>query len=251
MTCPERARHALLETYPRDETDANAKGTACHRGVEHMLGGGSLPEAIDLAIAEFDAISSEPNFRWVKLKTRDTVQTHIQHALRIWDRSVLPQLGMPVWTEHGFKFLAYEDEERTIFLKGTVDFMDDSPELFDWKFTTNEEKYDRYGWEHKRWSIQATVYSWAAMLDGYYSADEVVPFTFAAITPYRESPIYCEVPRNIQHFGFLQQQLLSVAQYIERLGVDVPWPVRDQHALCSPYWCQNWHNCKGKYVSIS
>lgn len=251
LTCPELSRHSILKTYPRDETDANVKGTACHSGIDHLIWGGSLSDAIELAVNEFDRISAQPNFRWVKLKTRDTVVQHIQHGLNVWDRSVYPQLSSPLWVEAGFEFLAHEDDERQVWLKGTVDFMDDVPEMYDWKFTSNDEKYDRYGWEHKRWSIQATVYAWAAMQAGIYGPDETVPFTFAAITPYREAPIFCEVPRNIQHFGFLQQQLVSVAKFIERMGTDAEWPLRDQHALCSPKWCPHWNQCKGQYVEVS
>lgn len=247
FTCPERARLQRIGEYPPDDSDASAKGTALHAGIQYVLNGwGDRDVAEKVALETFHDISRLPHFRWVKVKTAETAYDHISKSFRLWYESVLPQLGQPVWVEHPFKFEAYRDDERIIYLKGTVDFLDTHPCLYDWKFSANDEKYGAHGWELARWSLQSTIYTWAAMQDKHFDPHEEVPFIFVNIGPYSREPQYLETIRSVEHFGFLSRQLLSVAELIES---DVArWPLSDQHALCSPKWCMMWNECKGKYL---
>lgn len=247
FTCPERARLQRAGEYPLDDSDASAKGTALHTGIQTVLNGwGPYAVAEKAALETFHEIADQPHFRWVKVKTRETACDHIRKSFALWYDQVYPQLGQPLWVEHPFEFVAYQDDERVIKLRGTVDFMDEYPCLYDWKFSANDEKYGAHGWELARWSLQSTVYTWAAVQAGHFESIEDIPFIFVNIGPYSREPQYLETTRNLENFGFLQQQLIHIAELIE---ADVPrWPLSDQHALCSPKWCLMWDKCKGKFL---
>lgn len=247
FTCPERARLQLAGEYPSDVSDSSAKGTALHAGIQWVMNGwGNFGVAESVALNKFEELSELEHFRWVKVKSLETARIHISKSFKLWYDCVYPQLGRPVWVEHPFEFKAYEDDERIIYLKGHVDFMDDYPCLYDWKFSANDEKYTTKGWELARWSLQSTVYSWAAVQAGHYESVDDIPFVFVNIGPYARAPQYLETFRNLENFGFLQLQLQRVAEQVEANMAH--WPLNDQHALCSPKWCMNWDQCKGKFL---
>ena len=52
------------------------------------------------------------------------------------------------------------------------------------------------------------------------------------------------VTRNAADWRWLEMKLRSFALLAESKLPE--WPRMDSHALCSPKWCENWFDCKGK-----
>lgn len=238
----------MIGAYPRDETEAAAKGTAVHAAIEAVINDNVGPdEALPIAFDTFREIAAKPEFRWVKVKTEKTALEHIEGGFFSWYDHVFPELQSTVWVEHPFKFLLDEGQgfESNVWLAGTIDYYERG-RVKDWKLTQNTDKYGRDSWQLKRWSLQATVYA-AAVMDAFDYAE--VEFEFVALNPMGHRPQLVPMTRTQSDVNFLRHQLRSVARFIDTHGTDSPWPLSDQHALCSPKWCLNWDQCKGLYVA--
>ena len=247
MTCPEQGRLIYRKELPRDATDASARGHAVHAGIEAVLNDCVQPdEALSIAFKAFREEAKLPAFRYVKHKRESTVLGHIEGSFASWWDYVYPTLGAAMWIEKRFKFPFYEDDERVIYLSGTADYAERG-RIDDWKTTTNKDKYSESfggdGWEQKRWSIQASAYC-AAYFDQY---GYLPTFRFVALDVQGREPQLLEVERSGGQILFFREQCVTVAQQLER-GNDHRYVINDQHALCSPRWCLNWANCKGKYL---
>lgn len=254
FTCPEQARLVSRGDYPPDDTDASAKGTSVHAAIEGVLRDLILPdEAISLAFKTYREIAAQPHFRYVKSMREATVLSHIEGAFASWWDYVYPDLKATVWIEQPFKFLVYEDDDRVIYWAGTVDYAEQG-RIDDWKVSLNKDKFGtkfgQDGWEQKRWAIQPTVYC-AAYHYEFGSCGEPLPeFRFVNLDVRGREPQLLPITRTQADVDFLALQCFHVAEFIERQGVDHPWPLNDQHALCSPKWCLNWPGCKGAFVSL-
>lgn len=248
FTCPEQARAKLAHELPPDLSEASAKGHAVHAAIEAVLRDCVQPdEALSLAFKTFREESAEPHFRWVKVKTENTCLSHIEGYFASWWDYVYPTLGASVWIEHEFRHLFHEDDERVIYFGGTADYAEFG-RIYDWKTTMNKDKYGtrfgQDGWEQKRWAIQPTFYSAA-----YYREFLTIPeFVFVALDNQGREPQLLPMTRSLGELQFLVRQSLEVARFIETAGTNGPWPLRDQHVLCSPKWCMKWDDCKGGYV---
>jgi hypothetical protein len=256
LLCTERGRHSIEGTYPEDNTDATAIGTAVHAGIEHRLrSGASADICVGVALDEFAVISATPGFRWVKVKKAQTACRYIEVAVRSWFSDVLPKLGSPVWVEQDFNFVADERDGLQVRLSGTIDYLDSAHGLMDWKTAGDVRKYQGgyggEGWKLKRWGVQPTVYTLAQhTLLGHTPP---LPFTFVANTKGTDEWTWLGeeqgLVRDETHWSWLIEQMWSYVGLI-RSGLAV-WPKNDQHALCSPDWCQAWNDCKGKHENIT
>lgn len=250
LTCPEQARHVLHGTYPVDESEAAAKGTAVHAGIErHLTTMAPLSDCLDVAVTTFREIAAGEHFRWVKVKTEATALKHIAGGLNSWWRFVRPSLGATIWCEHSFRFILCEDEARVIEIAGTVDYADVAG-LSDWKLSGNADKYGRDSWKLKRWAVQPTFYVAAAYEAELFPHDGEVPFTFVALDQQGGRPQLAPANRTPQHIHWLKVQLRSIARQIERQVDEQPWPLNDQHPLCSADWCLVYDTCKGSHFPI-
>lgn len=247
LTCNEMGRLIYRKEYPADETEAAARGTAVHAGIEAVLNDCVQPdEALSIAFKTYREEAEHPAFRYVKHKKESTVLNHIEGGFASWWDYVYPTLGPSVWVEQRFKFLFHEDDERVIYLSGTADYAERG-RVDDWKVTTNKDKYSGAfggdGWEQKRWSVQATTYC-----EAYRQAFGTLPkFRFVALDVAGRKPQLLEVERSAGQISFFREQCVSIARQLER-GNSHVYPLNDQHALCSEKWCRNWPNCKGAYV---
>lgn len=233
------ARLKRAKEYPADNTEAAAKGHAVHAAIAKVLTEGvSYLPALDYAHEHFfEAADNSPNFRWVKVQTGQTVFDHITRAFTGWYEHVLPVLGTPLHVEHKREQVVYTDDEREITLVGTPDYVDDVWGIVDWKVTDNRDKYGkRDSWMLKRYAVQPTAYTLLENLD---------TFNYVRLDPVNGDAQWLEVKRTTADHNFLIMQLVNLAKLIE---ADVkPWPLNDQHGLCSEKWCLNWHDCKGKF----
>jgi hypothetical protein len=256
--CLERARLGLVGGLPPQETDATAVGTAVHLGIETCIEGIlehgenhlSLADLVEVANEEFDRLSELPHFQWVKRKDAGC-RSYIGMALASWYREVLPGLA-PVATEVRIPTLElYSDLERVINIGGTVDYVDANVGLVDWK-TGSAHSWAGNDWQKQRWSVQATLYTFAHYVMGGGDpdnppADLVVPFTFVVMLDNAKVQTV-RVDRRPGDWDWLRRKALAVAYQIES-GTDRTWPLNDQHALCSPKWCPVWDACKGADVA--
>lgn len=260
MDCPERARHEEAGTIERIENDAACVGTAFHAAVEDaialraddvLLGGDDL---VDLWDAHWADLEDQHEIAFVKRSRKGAIQYGHRVASRFADH-VLEWLD-PFATEVAFgPIVLHEDDERVIQLTGTIDYIDRTLGMVDWK--TASRAYE--AWEKQRWAIQPTVY--AEGLATLHAQGLVSPFhgdTYGGplsdwhycVFPDRaqSAPQWVRVQRPTQWNPWLVEQLLPIARQLE--SQTAPWVARDQHALCSPKWCPLWATCKGKHLGV-
>jgi hypothetical protein len=257
--CLERARRGLVGELDETENDATALGTALHAAIEACMDavleyGESLDfdAVVQVGVEELDHLAESEGFRWVKRQRRGA-HSYLARALRAWYGTVLPVLE-PVATEVRIPpTVLYEDDRRIIEVGGTIDYIDAQLGLVDWK-SGSPHGWKGKEWEKERWSLQATLYTfaWNALQRGadvreWPPADVVVPFTFVALLD-NGTVHTVSVKRRSTDWLWLRRKALNVAYQIER-GTDVAWPTNDQHALCSAKWCPAWDTCKGAHVA--
>lgn len=240
MNCPEQARRDLVGELPRQETDATAIGTAMHSGIEAVLRGGSVADGEAAAKEELGRLVDLPHFRMVQAKTIPTMVKTMMRCYSIWVDNCLPGLGHPLYVEETFTVDGLAQGRAR--LKGTMDFVDDRHEIWDWK--TSGRPYET--WEKERWAIQPTAYA-LGLQQLLGQRLDPVHFNYAVcIKGGKQQYQLLSVQRTQKHMLWLEEQITSIIKLIE---ADLPvWPLRDQHALCSPKWCPVYSDCKGRFV---
>lgn len=260
--CLERARRGMTGTMPKMESDAANIGTACHSGFEMALDGlmedgTAYPYLVarEAAQDELTTLMSSPYWQWIKFSGEQDARWFVDTVLSEWYQKTLPGLK-PLRMEHTFGPLTiYEDEFRVVQVKGTIDYLDERG-IIDWK--TGSRKHEV--WEHERWDIQASTYTWAAVQEGLVMPDDegIVPFEFQVFWRSRKYTITHQpyiVHRHQGDWDFLRDKCLGVAQLIEAAypsegpPVLTRWPLVDTHALCSPKFCPAWDTCKGVHYA--
>ena len=242
-TCPERARYEHLGVDR--EADAAAVGTAVHRSIEYCLESYyTTGEPLDLATQvevfhrELDAI----DYVHVKWRTEKAPHKCGEVCVKHWHQQVLPTLPTSgVELERSFTLALIEDDQRLVELSGTIDFYADP--LRDWK-TSGRGEYEE--WEYRRWAIQPTVYTWARyqMLCAEGRTPSL-PMEFEYVVLGRHGVQRFMVHRDHEHWSWMQDKVLTACLLIEADLAE--WPKQDNHALCSPKWCDAWDLCKGKF----
>lgn len=258
--CPERGRATMAGQMPRIEKDATCIGTAVHAGIEaaNIALKTGLPlmpsDIIEIALAEFVSLSELIEFRWEKYNPKKAEYLIKRSCELFWEE--LYHTLRPVLVEHDFgPFVVYEDEHRIVRIKGTLDMYDANEGGIDWKTSGDSRKYMRgFGgdaWKLDRWEVQPTFYCEALRQLGYYGNDGPWPFTYHAFDFGSAEPklVTCKVARRPQDVHWAVERLKSYVEMIER---DVTlWPKQDNHALCSPKWCDWWQFCKGEsYIDV-
>lgn len=255
--CAERGRLTLTGNMPHDNKDASSVGTAVHSGIEYGLheikDGRACPqvgELVSVAHRHWEELQEAPNFQRVKYKRAGSAEEFIRNAVTVWHTHVMPHMR-PIAIEHSFNdVLLYEDDERTIYLSGTIDLVDERWGCVDWKTSGDERRYaEGFGgqaWEKKRWAIQPTVYTYAAAHLGLIPEARMHPFTYFVFVRQAQNQASLQELRVERHAGdweWLKQKTLGLALLWE---ADLPeWPKNDNHALCSETWCPAWSQCKG------
>lgn len=251
--CAERARFTMTGEMPDEESDAAACGTAVHTGaevgVQALIDDGvilSLENLLEVAQDHFTEMMNGPSFRWVKFR-EGGARAWIERALVRWYDEVRPTLR-PVATEINFgPLILHEDEHRIIEVTGSIDYLDVEG-LKDWK--TSSRAWEK--WEHERWDVQPSVYTWAAAQLGLIEpdADGLYPFEFVVLVNANTQRAMLQrvtVYRHAGDWAWLTERCLGIATLIEAA---VPtWPKADNHALCSEKWCPAWSMCKGKHYA--
>jgi hypothetical protein len=242
--CNERARYEhLLEDQP--DSDAAATGTAVHSTIEYALraryeGLDHVP--LDVLVEFFHHELDAMPYEHVKWKGDDAPHKFGELCVRNWYADVLPTLPfMGVELERKFRLPLIDDEHRFVELGGTIDYYADP--LRDWK-TSGRGEYEE--WEYRRWAIQPTVYTWARyQLEVAEGRTPNLPMEFEYVVLGRHGAQRFTVTRTPEHWAWMHDKVLTAALLIE---AELPeWPKQDNHALCSPKWCDAWAECKGKF----
>jgi hypothetical protein len=237
LICPERARLSLTDNKPPDNTDAAACGTAVHAGIEHVLLGGGFLGAMDAIEDAWWDEQREAHFRWTKYSGNTAwkwIETCWDHWCT-WYQKQHYLHDLPWACEVPFEVRVYEDAERTISIKGTIDAWDGT-RVWDWKTSSRGEYEAR---EYQRWAIQPTVYTRA--MTSLHSQHNV-PFKYGIM--HAKGMQTFQVDRDERDWAWLNRKCVSIAKLIEA-DLD-QWPLTDDHWLCSEKWCVNWANCKGQ-----
>lgn len=254
--CPEQARLELVGELPRESSDASAIGQSLHTGIETVLKGGDVGDALEAALGQFVHETEQDGFRYVQVKTFETATRYVSQLVHSWYRDVYPQLGEPLRLEDKFNVPLEITPERTLRLAGAYDFVDHSG-IWDWK--TANRPYEQ--WEVDRYKIQPTVYTAAyametaeTALDNDVAILSLAPidFTYAVglkTRPQHEPFQLLTTSRGPEEWSWLTKQLHHIVDLIE---AELPhWPLNDQGWHCSPRWCSAFSSCKGQHVTIN
>lgn len=265
MDCPERARRYAARIDVDPPNDASGVGTAFHFAVETAINArlAGQSEQLDDMLQSFHFAFDElcengehdQPLRWVKRNYNQAI-TYGEDMVGRFHADVYPHLD-PIATEVGFGPVEIGSHDGwRVSAHGSVDYIDRVLGLVDWKSASRTYK----PWEKRRWAIQPTVYLAAgnvlAALGGHTPWDVMgVAFTdtfhycvFPDTTKPADRIQLIEVTRAESQLGWLVEQAVSIGRMIAALGFDAPWPMRDQHALCSEKWCPSWAGCKGAHL---
>ena len=256
MMCLDRAR----QDRDRDrsiETEATALGTGLHAGIEAALTGAlDNPSALlDHAVAAFDSID--------KVFVDDDRETCVKH-LRRWigdlrnvpdfieayrseDKMVETNFTITVAQRRSKGYAApghFTEEFGTtteMRWNGTWDVLLPNLHMKDWK--TAGRAYTP--WERQRWAVQPTFYTEAARQMGLLPAKS--EFRYVVFQKKNKPPQIVTVHRDHRFTAHMVNTLWRIVDLHDALP-EGPWPINDQHALCSPKWCPFWSTCKGANV---
>ena len=243
--CPERARQSMLGISQDTQSTSTMLGTAVHYGIEQCLTevmetGKPFTRAktITTATKYWDDHRGEI-VRWNHKE--DEPPEIIKANIGVWWDEVRQNVR-PVAVEWTFELPLVVDHKPEIWLKGTVDCVQEFPQpIIDWK---NPGRKPGAEWEKKRWSVQAAAYTWAiaSMADQGFGE----PLLFELVHLVKGT-----VHRMTLDFGPAEwASLVALARSAGTLlSADLPvWPLRMEGWHCAPKWCAAWNSCRGRFA---
>jgi len=238
LMCPEKARHELLGDVPRTESPKMALGTAGHSAIEYALKDKLSPRGLSdferyaaIMMEAFEERMYLTEFREDPKLGMEWAKRRGVSALSAWFDDICPQVK-PAAVEKSFEYKLYEDENRIIYMKGTIDCVDEGGFIWDWKFSGSERKE----WKDRRGSVQAAAYTKAMNLQR---------FKYAVM--HEQGVQVVDLYQTPAHWAWLARQAVGVALLVE---ADLPmWPVNDSDWWCDAKWCNVFAagQCKGQY----
>ena len=267
--CLEQMRLYMVAEGPRMETDAATVGTVLHAVIDYELQGQPFDtehDAVAWAAAEF-VCTLEAYKRAGATYSMSTFDSH-DKALRSLSWLVKSWYHCPERTEllytesiefksewsFDLKFMDVEVKKHgkkaeviPVYLAGQADLVA-GDRVYDWKTAGSEYKQ----WEYQRWGRQPDVYTWAAAEAGLIQPDRdgLYYFDFKVFVRRQEIrlPDTITVKRSANHWDWLKVMIHRLVTMQYNLGLDVGWPLDDQHVLCSDKWCPFWSGCKGALI---
>jgi hypothetical protein len=252
MLCLDRAR--LDRDRDRSiETEATSLGTGLHAGIEAALKGeADNPKALlDIAVAEFDSID-----KVFVDDNRDTCVNHLKRwmgqirevpefmvAYRHPEKMVETEFTIPVASRNDGWGGEVFNGITVMRWNGTWDCLLPHAYMIDWKSAGRAYT----PWERQRWAVQPTFYTEAARQMGLLP--DKSEFRYVVFQKRDKPPQIVPVYRDRRFTDHMVRQLWRIVDLHDALP-DGPWPINDQHALCSDKWCPYWSNCKGLSVPV-
>ena len=245
LLCPERARRNVIEPDANIGSDLTVIGTAMHHVIEQVLREQISPrEAGDAAREALQMAAEAEPWKSTGLTPTEMIdQTRLMS--QAWADQVYPSMVMGGKVEYRFEFQIGTADNVPVWFEGTIDYV--SPDNTVWDHKSASRKYQQ--WEKQRWAVQPSVYCAAAVNAGLVT-EVPVRFFYDVMLRNGETQIV-ELQRDIGHIAFVRKQALNVAEFALRYGMENPWPMNDQSALCSHIWCPFWDTCKGSEMSAT
>ena len=162
----------------------------------------------------------------------DSLTAHLmgRQKIKSWYENVLPMITDPQGVEVDFNKILIEDDERVVYLRGTIDLVEPHM-LWDWKFPKADYTRDR--WQYDRWDVQSIAYTWAM---------GIPYFRFGVM--HNKGWGTMDFLRDDSHYEWLRKKVASICRYVEtNTG---PYLLGDNGWWCSEKWCPSWTQCKGK-----
>jgi len=243
--CPERARQSMLGISQDTQSTSTMLGTAVHYGIEQCLTevmetGDPLTreQTVDVALGYWHDHRSEI-VRWNHKEAEPP--KIIEANAAVWWDEVRPVVR-PTAVEWTFELPLVVDHKPEIWLKGTVDCVQEFPQpIIDWKNPGRKPSND---WEKKRWSVQAAAYTWAVATQSDNGLTEPLGFQFVHL-------VKGKVHTTLVDSGPAEwASLVALARSAGTLiAADLPvWPLRMEGWHCSPKWCGAWGSCRGRFA---
>ncbi len=238
--CLEATRRRYRAPIIEPTTSDMARGNAVHAAIE-LVGNDMLVHGeatpIDIADTQLEECM-EAEFAAVEVWRDDRFKVEAITRLNFeaWYWEVLPNLEVPTSVEGPFRVLLDEDEERRIWLTGTMDWVQ-SDRIIDWK--NPSRPYAR--WEKQRWDNQSTVYSYAVASEtGDWS-----PKKFDLCMLCNGNVHWVHITRDEADWAALRDKCRALADLVAApLKV---WPQAWNSWYCSPKWCTAWDTCRGQF----
>ena len=239
--CLESLRLKYSEPIEQPYTSDLARGNAVHNAIEYagneMIRSGEVPswDEVKPIIDEAMLIECKLVKDW-RTSPEETEET-IQNNFEAWYWEVFPHLS-PIAVEKEFNVLLDETKDRKIHLSGTIDWIDESGLILDWKNPTRP--YQR--WEKVRWDNQSTVYTYAvACSDGNF---EERPFQLVMLCKGKVHTI--DITRGPRDWEALKSKCHALADLIDANLNSYPQGWNSWY--CSPKWCAHWSQCRGAHL---
>ena len=245
-----RDRDPVIEPY----ASQLARGNAVHAAIEvcgnHMLQHDGEPTPIDIMERTLDALIETEcdmveDWRETRAKTESAIRANFEEFY--W--GIAPDLN-PAAVEYPFRVLLDEDERRRIWLSGTIDWIDKSGRIIDWKNPSKPYKK----WEKVRWDPQSTVYTYAVAHAA--DPDELGIPTLRQGSLTRDFEL-CMLVDGTAHWITIERGPSDWAALVDKCRglADLSesdlktWPQSWNSWYCSPTWCPNWNTCRGRHYA--
>lgn len=245
----------------RFETDAATVGTVLHKVIETEMDEGFFfteQEALQFAMGYFlellvDYQKKGSVYSRSSFDTDEKAIKVIERVVKIWYRSD-ERADFGQMTE----FLTEWDFDvpfdirvggYDVYLEGQSDLVVPNRKIVDWKTASQSYK----PWEKRRWDVQSTAYTYAGAYEGLLVPDKRGEYEFDFVVFDTKGgtigpPTVIPVKRSPRNWDWLRVQVTNMLMVQQALP-EGPWPMSDQHVLCSPKWCPVWADCKGAVVS--
>lgn len=248
--CPERGR--LAATKPEWDSvtsDSALLGTSVHHGIETFINGGCAIDEIAQTAIEFLEAFDEP-IKWTKYDTVQSMFTHVHNCADGWARDIYPNLPNleDAKTEESFKIPLWSQHGYTVGITGTIDLVAEG-QLWDWK--TSGRTYRAS--EKQKYAIQGTIYALAALKSDLVTVASLpMQFNYGVmIRGSKPQGQILSITRTQGHIDFATRRMKQLVDLLHFYGLDKPWPMDDDHFLCSSTWCPWWSICKGAHLTAA
>jgi hypothetical protein len=236
LKCPEQARQDRLGLVTQKESSDFLRGNAVHGAIEYagrlMLAGMPRPELSEIIEVAEEFIVSYSSAVEVWRHHYESLVDTVRANLTCWYEELFPDLD-PVGVEIPFeKEIGRRDNVRLV-LTGTVDWVDKSGVIWDWKNPSREY----LAWEYKRWDIQSHAYCWAL---------EATDFNLGVLVDGTLQVV--EIERTEEDKNSFVELCWSMVPII--MSDAKTWPQNWSGWHCSPKWCPVWQagECRGKHL---
>ena len=236
LRCPEQARQDRLGLVSQKESTDFLRGNAVHTAIEYAgrlkLAGLPDPNLDDLLdVAEEFIVSYSPAVE-VWRHSYESVVDSVRENLACWYDELFPELH-PEAVEAPFEREIGRRNNVRLVLTGTVDWVDTSGVIWDWKNPSKEY----VPWEKRRWDIQSHAYCWA--LDATY-------FNLGVLSGGQLQVV--EIERTEEDKNAFIELCWSMVPTI--MSDAETWPQNWSGWHCSPIWCPVWQagKCRGTHL---